>query len=252
MKTLVLIMGMFILVFVSCQNKTVQYSPEALSQHGSFPIIKDTSNYKTTKREAFNLTFSKYKLLYIGKWKDTLYPDYELHYYKNMLTAVSGYNDSDTHRLYPYFAELLVTNRHRTWFKSKMTITVDTNQMMKKNEIRDYADLNSEDSYYDAYPVIIQNKDTDTLCIGGRYYVNLFIEAKDSVGDWRPITKPFVLGCAHSMRSVLLPPDEIGLTSVIVYDGDYYTTLRIATLDSIYSNEFKGRIHYSQFGNTNN
>lgn len=52
--------------------------------------------------------------------------------------------------------------------------------------------------------------------------------------------------CGNGVGTIILPPNEIGLSATMIYNGNYSTTLRLK-IDSTFSNEFKGNINYRQF-----
>lgn len=52
--------------------------------------------------------------------------------------------------------------------------------------------------------------------------------------------------CGNGVGTVILPPNQIVLSSAMKYSGNYPTTLRLR-IDSTFSNEFKGNINYRQF-----
>ena len=61
-----------------------------------------------------------------------------------------------------------------------------------------------------------------------------------------PIEKMFIFKCGNGINSIMLPPNNIILSSKVIYTGDYKTHLRIKLGDN-YSKEFRGAINYSQF-----
>ena len=63
---------------MSCKKKSAEQSVSNIKEEFKFPVIVDTSGFKTSKREATWLSTANYELLYIGEWKDTIYPDYSL------------------------------------------------------------------------------------------------------------------------------------------------------------------------------
>ncbi len=101
-----------------------------------------------------------------------------------------------------------------------------------------------------AYPIFIKNLlDTDTIRVGYGYFLSLLIEAKDSIGNWRPIQKPYQYSCGTGMTYLHLLPKEILVTNCPLFEGDFKTTLRVVhQYKSLYpSNEFSGTINYNQF-----
>ncbi len=101
-----------------------------------------------------------------------------------------------------------------------------------------------------SYPVIIGNLSKDYLDIGFGGYLPLILEAKDSSGQWQPVQRKFTFSCGMGLGSIILPPNEVALSTCPLYQGDYQTRMRLAFWgldDFIYSNEFVGWINYDQF-----
>ena len=116
------IIGLFALL-ISCKTSTSYQSVSDSERVFKFPVITDTSYFKTSKQEETWLTTANYKLLYFGEWKDTIYPDFSLKYYAIPLPPPSGSDiePSDTigfhkklteHKMYPYYIDwhLISTN----------------------------------------------------------------------------------------------------------------------------------------------
>ncbi|MBD81438.1 MAG: hypothetical protein CL840_21145 [Crocinitomicaceae bacterium] len=219
-----------------------------------FPVIIDTFNFKTSKRKAAWLSTANHELLYIGKWKDTIYPDYRLKYYPIAPPpppAANKFDPSDTtayskilteHKMYPYYINWMALHNHISWHEAKISITIDTTQRVKNDDIH----VNWDEPFFEAYPVLIENMEDDTITIAYGSFVPLITEAKDSTGNWRPIEKKWMYACGNGVGTFILPPNEIALSATMIYHGNYSTTLRLK-IDSTFSNEFKGNINYRQF-----
>lgn len=100
-----------------------------------------------------------------------------------------------------------------------------------------------------SYPVIIQNKSNDTLIVGYGVYIPLIIEAIDSLGRWKPIQEQYFYSCGTGLPHFYLIPNEISITSCKLYEGDYFTKMRLVfgVNKTNYSNEFYGQMNYEQF-----
>ncbi|MEO1654801.1 MAG: hypothetical protein AAFU64_14740, partial [Bacteroidota bacterium] len=100
-----------------------------------------------------------------------------------------------------------------------------------------------------AYPVFLKNISLDTLIIGHGEFFHLMIEAKDSLGKWKPIQQPYIYFCGFGLTDFYLAPGEIALSSCKLFKGDYQTQMRLVfrSKKKIYSNEFKARMNYDQF-----
>lgn len=235
---------------MSCKTKSAEQSVS--NDKVKFPVIVDTSDFKTSKRKATWLSTANYELLYIGKWNDTIYPDYSLKYYpipppppppgaKFEPTDTIGYRQILTeHKMYPYYIDGMTPANYRTCREADISIKVDTTQRVKNDDIH----ANWDDPFFEAYPVLIENKEEDTITISYGGFIPLITEAKDSTGKWRPIEKDWK---PHGWQGMaILPPAYIGVSSTMIYHGNYSTTLRLR-IDSTFSNEFIGNINYRQF-----
>ena len=100
-----------------------------------------------------------------------------------------------------------------------------------------------------AYPVFLKNETNDTLQIGSGNYIYMIVEAVDSFGVWRPIQRPYVYFCGTGLNSIIIFPNEYMITACDIFNGDYSTKLRLKLKrnNNLLSNEFYGKIYYSQF-----
>ncbi|MGH1338959.1 MAG: hypothetical protein ACRBFS_22780 [Aureispira sp.] len=244
----------FFTLFGSCQIK--EESAVVQKKGFTFPIIIDTTKFKVSRREATWRSTANYELLYIGQWKDTIQPNYKLKYNLSFTPPLptpldNNFSKSDTFDLHnertdnqtsSYYIDWLAPNNYKSWQKANLLITVDTTQRVKNDDTH----VNIKEPFFDAYPVLIENKDLDTITIAYGNFVPLITEAKDSTGNWRPIEERWIYGCGNGVGSVILPPQEIALSATMIYHGIYKTTLRLR-IDSVFSNEFNGQINYRQF-----
>ena len=247
----ILFFGIFVTLY-SCQTKTVKQSVSIEKEEFKFPIIIDTLDFKTSKRKATWLSTADYALLYIGKWKDTIYTDYSLkHYPIPQPPPSSKFESSDTngyhkrltkHKMYPYYIDWMTPLNYKSWHKAEISIKVDTTQRIKNENMH----VKSESLFFEAYPVLIENKEKDTITIGYGHFLPLIAEAKDSTGNWKPIEERWRYGCGNGVGTIILPPQNIGLSATMIYHGNYSTTIRLR-IDSSFSNEYKGNINYRQF-----
>lgn len=94
--------------------------------------------------------------------------------------------------------------------------------------------------------MLVRSLEPDTILIGDGDYIPLAVEAQDPLGQWRLIEKPFMHFCGTGMPSMMLPPQQVALTSVLIPHGPFFTWLRVR-LGQNYSPPFRGRIHLRQF-----
>jgi hypothetical protein len=112
---------------------------------------------------------------------------------------------------------------------------------------------------YESYLVFLKNSsDTSSILIGFENLINLIIEAKDSLGNWKPIQKPYFRKCFTGVRGLYLPPQNVLITTCPIFSGEYKTQIRLTfggvfldendeEIKPFVSNEFEGFINYSQF-----
>lgn len=112
-------------------------------------------------------------------------------------------------------------------------------------------DFRYKGSFYKAMPVFILNSTTTTVSLVG-YDLHLFMiqEAIDSTGKWKPIEVMQERGCGNGYGQVDLHPDDVAMTKILKYKGNYKTLLRVKLLNDtcvVYSQPFTGSVNYSQF-----
>lgn len=125
-------------------------------------------------------------------------------------------------------------HKHIIWDSAKVDIIVDTNRY-----ILSYNCVPIAGESFKAYPVVIKNLEKDTLIIAARDYVELILEGQTDDG-WKTLKEPFRhIGCDNGVNYLLLPPNEILVTSIPVYKWKKSTQLRLK-LGNNYSATFRG------------
>lgn len=100
--------------------------------------------------------------------------------------------------------------------------------------------------YYKSFPIYIKNISKDTINLGTDGDFPILVEGKNKNGKWVEINKfPFHCGTG-SYSTICLPPNEIIITSMFHYKGNYKTKLRFKILDFV-SREYDGSINEEQF-----
>ena len=122
-------------------------------------------------------------------------------------------------------------------------IIVDTTQLIFQKL---HWSVNKNSEYSEAYPVYILNKDDVNIQIGTEYVVHMEKQAKDQKGDWKRISHFFIFGCGNGLRGFVLPPNELIVSSSLIYEGDFQTDIRLK-LGNSYSNTYRGTINKGQF-----
>lgn len=241
-----------LLILFSCvdESNNGKVTNPVKSEELRFPKIIDTLKIDNVPQKESWLSTAEYKYLYIGKWQDSIIPDRELTYYSYEMyeddldsedTSYS-FEKLEDHKMYPYYIDWLDPVNYKFCNVADLSIVVDTTQRIG----RQISSSNWDGPYIEAYPVIIENLDKDTIQIGYGDFIPLITEAKDSLGVWRRIETGFTYMCGNGVGTIILPPNEIVLTAASIYEGDFETTLRLK-IDSTFSNEFKGRINHRQF-----
>ncbi|MFK7906006.1 MAG: hypothetical protein AB8B69_12815, partial [Chitinophagales bacterium] len=81
--------------------------------------------------------------------------------------------------------------------------------------------------------------------------LKIALHSIDSIGVWSKIQKLYLHECGVGLNFFYLPPKNIMLTSCRLFEGNYYTKIRLAFQYDyegfVYSNEFWGTMNYNQF-----
>lgn len=132
-----------------------------------------------------------------------------------------------------------------------LAISVDTSRKIGSpmSIYEDYEKREYRDEML-AYPVCIENIGADTLAVGYGDIFPIVMEAQDENRLWRPIQSPFMYFCGTDLTDLYLAPDQIAITAMKLFDGNFRTKLRLAygpAGSTIYSNEIDARINKEQF-----
>lgn len=242
MRQIQLIFLLTTLFLIGCQTDKKEAAKEADNLQ-PFPLVLDTFGVDKFlhffEDENPNwLTTSNYNFYFIGEVKDTIY----LSPFTNFSPPPpppplpSGAKTSNRTKITElensfkkYYIEWDEERSYRNWTQSKIEIQLDTAIKL--------ANL---------YPVILTNRDTDTIFIGYGSHVPIVMEAVDTLGNWKPIQERFIYKCGNGVGSFILPPNECVLTLAPIFKGNYKTKLRL-TLGDNHSKPFIGFISYRQF-----
>ncbi|MBU6122588.1 hypothetical protein [Hymenobacter siberiensis] len=132
-------------------------------------------------------------------------------------------------------------------YSARMSLTLDTTRRLAAEE-RFNADLqgDSTSQWFAAYPVLLRNRDRDTVRVGEGDYVPLHVEAQDELGRWRVMEAPHSYFCGVGLPLIFLPPGQVVVTSVLIPHGPFSTRLRLRYGRTL-SRPFAGSIHPRQF-----
>ncbi|MBX7225992.1 MAG: hypothetical protein K1X55_08165 [Chitinophagales bacterium] len=220
------------LLLLSCNPRpsVFNYPVPTLQSNFHFLVANKIEKYKTN---------GYYRFLYIGKYSDTI----QVNHFLRALNLPNIVNEDSTIQKTKKHSNSLDLHSKEYYplgnssRKSRLSILVDTTQLI---------DNIFYNTGYNAFPVMIMNIGTINafLCSGDE--LPMFLEATDSTGNWLPIEEVFFPYCGVGLKSVILPPEEIVITSVPIYEDDFKTRLRLR-MNNIVSNVFNGNINYSQF-----
>ena len=208
-----------------------------------FPILIDTQHLaihyflRPKVKRAWRST-SSYSFLYIGPYKDTIAVNPVSRYDlapppppppgSDPINYPSNFHPKDP--LEGYFTAYPYCESYPLAEDTALSIQIDTHLITNNH----------------TYPVLLTNPTSDTIYVAYGRRLPLVLEAKDSLGFWKPIEERFVYGCGMGLRTVFLPPNYIILTEVPIDTGAFKTDLRLKLGDN-YSKPFAGSIHYRQF-----
>lgn len=240
-----------------------------LTENQTDYVIYDTKSVDEKYYSSEKHEFTNFPILFLGILNDTVKIDHKLYLYpipppppptiidwlpldnkqSSNVTAI----DSIRHKKLlakfekEYRDHPLEEFRDKFGFShNKKTIINTKSALIKVDTINKISKHNfSHEEYYKAYPIIISNTINDTILIGNETSIPLVVEAKDSLNNWIGITRLNYHG-HPSEYYYYLPPGYSLISSTYITNGDYQTKLRIR-LGSNYSNEWTGKINYSQF-----
>lgn len=187
---------------------------------------------------------------YIGPLRDTLTVRYG---------ATTAPPPPGTHPGWPTAAEAMLLRyavdreaipRAEHWplgYGACMSLAVDTTHRLAAEEPFN-ADLRADSAHhwFMAHPVLLRNRDRDTVFLGQGDFVPLHVEAQDALGEWRVIEEPHSIYCGVGVPVLFLPPGQVVLTAVYIPHGPFPTRLRVRYGRTV-SAPFAGRIDSRQF-----
>jgi hypothetical protein len=237
-----LIFNLTALFLLSCQTDNKEAVKE-VDNLRPFPVVLDTLGidtflYSIDDENPTWLSTSNYNFYSIGEVEDTVYlgPFITFSAPPPPPLLPSGSQSTNTTEITEhenpfkkYYIEWDEERNYRYWTQSKIDVQVDTAIKISNS-----------------FPILLTNRDTDTIFIGYGRHVPLIMEATDSLGNWKPIQERFIHPCGIGVGSIILPPNECVLTLAPIFKGNYKTRLRL-TLGDNHSNPFIGFINYRQF-----
>lgn len=228
----------FLFIITGCDEKNKKVNQ---INYSSFELV-DTSSFLMSYKNDSITSQANYNPLSIGKIEKTIKLVYD------------NFNQFEDYFVYldAPFPTFSMPNPQRIEIfvdTTKTIANVNPYKFIPPPQPNKLKKANKVEGYY-AYPVFIRNISTDTVWIGYGNYIGLLVEAKDSLGEWKEIEKPFIYHCGTGLNDIVLPPNYLTVTSTIKYKGRYKTKMRVKTMNNfeneVYSNEFTGTINYSQ------
>lgn len=206
--------SIILIVFLVVFTTSVQESQERIF-YESLPQIKKGYSTVNLGNENHTLTRVRYTVGYIGP----LIPEikYNTHYAESSALAFN-------------------VNRSE---KEGLKIVVDTTQIVYK--------LSEGDSASKSHPIFIYNSSYKNYIVGLGTILYMHLEAKNRKGEWKPIEKQWGYFCGTGIFTHVLKPNNICVSSVYKYSGNFKTKLRLKHLGN-YSNEFEGYVNLDEFG----
>lgn len=229
MKTLQLIILGILIGLCSCNSNKNEDKDENIQLFNfKIPIVQDSFKTDRIERNTVWLKNGNYNPLYIGQRKDSIYISYRPNLKKYFV-----YNDDKKSYDRPD--------------SSRIILLIDTTKIISDHSMiweDDGSNLSTKS--YKAFPVFVVNTTKDTLSIGYGDHLPIIMEAMDDKGNWRPIEKRYMYMCGNDLNGIILPPNEIVITSAPLYKGKTKTKLRLR-YKNILSQEFYGTINLTQF-----
>ena len=261
------LLGLFIFLTslaFSCQPDTTvrKNNNSVIVKTKEFPILVDTFNFKTSIKIQEKFGRANYLPLYFGKMKDTIFVNYALADYQTPPPPpipVSGdgiiepqpikpkpHIDFDliaANRLkYANYFRIGKGNKYLSWDSASLNIVVDTSRIIKNINFTGLCDSLFA---FEAYPVFLENKSGRKVAIGYGSHIDIILQAKNEQGQWQDIEWPYMYGCGTGLATIVIAEDEMALTSVPLFRGDFKTELRLR-IGHNYSKPFRGTIDKRQ------
>ena len=234
MKQIQFIFFLSTLFLISCQNNAKQTDNST-----KFPIVLDTvgiGDFLNSRGEEDPSLFAvaNYKVYFIGKIKDSVYlsscifcPPPPPRPFSSDIKASDETKISAPENPFNKYS---IGQHKKTTYKDKLESKIDIQ-------------FDTTVKISSLFPVMVTNRETDTILIGYGRHVPLIMEAMDSLGNWQPIQESFKYICGHGLGAIILPPNESILTLAPTFKGNYKKKLRL-TLGENHSKPFIGFIDY--------
>lgn len=208
-------------------------------------VVMDSVSYDKILKENNWLDLENFEIHYIGEQKDTIYTNpfpnivpppppgrpYGSIEFNERMFNVKELNKLIENHTYEFDSNSTIG----TIYSDSIKILVDTSQVIGKYS-------------YQAFPIIIKNSFCDTIRVGYSYNKRIvgMLEAMDKNGNWRPIIEKSGFHGLPVNDEIFLKKNEIIISAVYKYSGDFKTKLRFRIGKSC-SNIYYSTINYNQF-----
>jgi hypothetical protein len=250
MKTQLLII--LAIIFFSCES-----NKEQSAMDWKIPIVKDSLPIVNKYFETKNIRNPFNQLLFIGVKKDTIRikenslninPYYsEIVEYSDTLDAKYGIE------IIPDLTQELSIDLENFSFPPPPVAMEGEEYETDERKTDSIFEIwkKRPRNYVKAYPVFIRNISKDTVHIDNQDGALFLIqEAKNELGEWKPIEYWIYSTCGNSYASTSIGQNDILILKKVNYQGAFETDMRLKLRTNnkiIYSKSYKGSINIEQF-----
>lgn len=213
------------------------FSTLLYSQHAIPKLIEGINNEAAFYTSNVKNSWER-EPVYIGNFQKEIINKFE----NNRLTAIENHYENACNKGYIKREKGSFKNA----FQGKVDIFVDTTQKIKFSKVVYHEGSTNTFDFFYAYPVVLTNNDSQDIQIGYGYYVPLIMQAQSEKGEWIDIEDYYVADCGTCLNMIYFKPNEITITTSVIYDGNYETKLRLRLGENNFSNVFAGKINRSQ------
>lgn len=263
--SLLALVSYFLLIY-GCANHSSSESHQTIQVEDSthFPIIIDTYGFLHTKSSNSSYNWMKtasYHPLYFGLLDDSIEVNYYVSPFFEPPTNIYSQEPVNLDLVNQYYDSMSSTMLYSSYFTRheleflgletydsvELQILIDTTQTIV-NLFTNKESIQFYDStiIFPAFPVLILNNSPEPIAVGYGRHIPLIMEAKNSQGEWKPIEGKYYYQCGMGLPLILLPSQEVILTSAPIFSGPFETDLRLK-LGNSYSQTFQVSINQNQF-----
>jgi len=207
------------------------------SQHPTPKLIEGIKNKAVFYNSSVKNSWER-EPIYIGSIQKEIINKFE----NNRLLAIENHYENECNKGYIKREK----NSLKNTFEGKVDIFVDTSQNIKFSKVVYHEKSSNTFDFFYANPVVLTNNDSQDVQIGYGYYIPLIMQAQNEKGEWTDIERYYTLDCGNCLNMIYFKPNEITITTSVIYDGNYETKLRLRLGENNFSNIFTGKINRSQ------